>query len=321
MGFAKCNQPLHENEFSEVVARHFLIFIGMDIVQKDRLIRATGAKVPFRLVLADITNSANEIGKMHGASSETLRLLAETSLASLILSSGLKFLGTVSVKVNFSGDISFSQAESTPQGLFRAMIPQDEILAAQKYEPVLSPIHFQVVTLNERGKRAGESIIDAVSESMGRNLSVYMLQSAQTNSAVGIEAKVNKNDPHKLDYAVAFYVEPYPDISGAELTTLEKQISKLPPFGEFYDGKAYSLHSLMDSISGDYNVAIVREIEPKPYCPCSKIRTLSTLASIPTADLEDLIKDNKDLELVCDFCRNKYIITPDEIRDILKDRS
>ena len=93
----------------------------------DRLIRATGSHVPFRLVLADITKSAEEIGKMHGASSEALKLLAETSLASLFLSSSLKFAGTVCVKVSFSGDISFTEADSTPQGLFRAMIPQDEI--------------------------------------------------------------------------------------------------------------------------------------------------------------------------------------------------
>lgn len=292
----------------------------MEFSQKDRLIRATGSHVPFRLVLADITRSAEKIGKMHGASTQSLKLLAETSIASLFLSSGLKFPGTVCVKISFSGDISFAEADSTPQGLLRAMIPQSDVLASKEFEPALSPQHFQVVTLDERGKRASESIIEAVSESMGRNLSVFMLQSAQTRSAVGIEARVNKENPERLDYAVGFYLEPYADIADDELSILEKQVAKLPAFSEFYGGKAYNLDALMQAISGEYPTTIVREIEPRPYCPCSKVRSLATLGSIPTEDLEELLEDGKDLELVCDFCRSKYIVTPDEIREILIER-
>ena len=292
----------------------------MEHSQKDRLIRATGAHVPFRLVLADITHSAEEVGKMHGASSEALKLLAETSIASLFLSSSLKFPGTVCVKVSFSGDISFAEADSTPQGLFRAMIPQDEILHNKQYEPALSPQRFEVVTLDEHGKRARESIIEAVSESMGRNLSVYMLKSAQTRSAVGIEARLNKDNPQKLDYAVGFYLEPYADIADEELDVLEKQIAKLPPFSEFFDGNRFNLELLQNTISGEYPTTIVREIEPRPYCPCSKVRSLASLASIPTDDLQELIQSGENVELVCDFCRNKYVVTPDEIQEIINNR-
>lgn len=289
-------------------------------MQQDRLIRATGKHVPFRLVLVDFTRGAEEIGQKHGASSEALKLLAETSIASLILSSGLKFAGTVCVRVTFDGDITFAEADSTPMGLVRAMIPQSEIQQNKKYEPALSPQRFEVVTLNEKGKRASESIIEAVSESMGRNLSVFMYQSAQTRSAVGIEARLNAADPTKLDYAIGFYLEPFADISDEELSALEGQIAKLPTLSEFFDGNRYNLNALMGAISGDYPVTVVREIAPRPYCPCSKVRSLSTLASIPSEDLQELVQDGKNIELVCDFCRNKYIVTPDEIQDILNDR-
>lgn len=289
-------------------------------MQQDRLIRATGKHVPFRLVLVDFTRGAEEIGQKHGASSEALKLLAETSIASLILSSGLKFAGTVCVRVTFDGDITFAEADSTPMGLVRAMIPQSEIQQNKKYEPALSPQRFEVVTLNEKGKRASESIIEAVSESMGRNLSVFMYQSAQTRSAVGIEARLNAADPTKLDYAIGFYLEPFADISDEELSALEGQIAKLPTLSEFFDGNRYNLNALMGAISGDYPVTVVREIAPRPYCPCNKVRSLSTLASIPSEDLQELVQDGKNIELVCDFCRNKYIVTPDEIQDILNDR-
>ena len=80
----------------------------MEHSQKDRLIRATGAHVPFRLVLADITHSAEEVGKMHGASSEALKLLAETSIASLFLSSSLNFPGPPCLPASPSGATPFA---------------------------------------------------------------------------------------------------------------------------------------------------------------------------------------------------------------------
>ena len=67
----------------------------------DRIIRATGKRTPMRLVLADITHTMNQIGAKHKASAYSLKLLAETAVGSLLLSSSLKFPGTVSLKISF----------------------------------------------------------------------------------------------------------------------------------------------------------------------------------------------------------------------------
>ena len=53
---------------------------------KDRIIRATGKRTPFRLIAADLTSTMNQIGGFHGAKGYALKLLAENSLASIFLS-------------------------------------------------------------------------------------------------------------------------------------------------------------------------------------------------------------------------------------------
>ena len=58
---------------------------------KDRIIRATGKKTPFRLIVVDLTETMNEIGRHHNAKGFALKLLAENSIASIFLSAGLKF--------------------------------------------------------------------------------------------------------------------------------------------------------------------------------------------------------------------------------------
>ncbi|SHK29668.1 Hsp33 family molecular chaperone HslO [Fibrobacter sp. UWEL] len=301
---------------------------------KDRIIRSTGKKAPFRLVLVDITNTMNEIGAKHGAQSYSLKLLAETTISSIFLSSSLKMKGTVSVTATFGGEISYAKADTTPYisrkedeesyYFVRAMIPQDDLQAIKADEPALIPQNYQVVKLNEFGKRVHESVVQAVSPSMGQNLATYLYQSEQILSAVGIEAQFNKQDPSKLDYAIGFYVEAFPEMEEKDTTTLEQVVLNLPKFAEMYDvqekGGKTMVDELLYQFEGPYEIEVIKEFGAKAFCPCSKERTISSLAALPLADLKDLEKDGKDLEMVCDFCRNKYIVTMDDLREIIKER-
>lgn len=287
---------------------------------KDRIIRATGKKTPFRLIVVDLTATMNEIGKKHNAQGFALKLLAENSIASIFLSASLKFPGTVSFTTRFSGEITLVQSDSTPQGLVRAMIPQPELQAVGGNEPALIPQSIRVVKLNEQGKRVHESIIEAPAVSMGQNLATYLLQSEQIRSAVGIEAAFNKEDPSKLDYAAGFYVEAFPDLEERDIAILEQIVLNLPKFPELYKSEGFDLDELLDQLRGPYDIDIVREIDPKAYCPCSHERMVATLATLKTADLEDLANEGKDLEVVCDFCRTKYKITVEDLQSIINER-
>ena len=288
----------------------------------DRIIRATGKRTPMRLVLADITHTMNQIGAKHKASAYSLKLLAETAVGSLLLSSSLKFPGTVSLKISFSGDFSFVQADTTPQGLIRAMIPQEEILKNKNFEPVLLHQKIEVIKLNEKGKRLQESIVQAAGNSVGRNIAVYLLQSEQTRSAVGIEAQINEQDPSKLDYAVGFLLEAYPDLEEESLSILEDTIVNLPPFVQMFnfEKSSFELNTLLKELAGPYDVEVVKEQEPMFYCPCNQVRAIASLSSLSDSDLKDLVRDGADLEIICDFCREKYVVHPKDITDILKNR-
>lgn len=286
---------------------------------KDRIIRATGKKTPFRLIVVDLTSTMNEIGKQHNAKGYALKLLAENSIASIFLSAGLKFAGTVTFATNFSGEITKVQSDSTPMGLVRAMIPQDELQAIGANEPALVPQRIGVVKLNERGKRVHESIIEAPSVSIGQDLATYLLQSEQVRSAVGIEASFNKDDPSKLDYAAGFYVEAFPDLEEKDINLIEVIVQNLPKFSDLKKPEGFDLDELLDQLRGPYDIDIVREIEPKAYCPCSLERMISSVAALPLKDLEELEKDGEDLDITCDFCRRKYVVTIEDLRALIKE--
>ncbi len=279
----------------------------------DIIIRATGTHAPLRFVLASIKNIMNEIGEKHEAKNFALKFMAETAAASLLLSSGLKFPGTVNLRMDMDGDLRLVQADSTPQGLLRAMIPQDDLQRIGANEPLLIPQKLTVIKLNEKAQRVKESIVEASSVQMGVNLTAYLHQSEQTKSAAGILAGISEENSSKLDFAIGFLVEAYPEAGVKDLEIMDAVIRNLPNLRDFYNGGEYKIRDLLDDLRGPYNIEVVKEITPQAYCPCSQERVIASLSSLHECEKRDLMQKGENLEVICDFCRTRYEVSPHSI--------
>ncbi len=97
-------------------------------------------------------------------------------------------------------------------------------------------------------------------------------------------------------------------------------MQNLPKFKDMNTPEGFDLDELLDQLRGPYEIDIVKEIDPKAYCPCSRERTVATLATLPLKDLQELEAEGKDLEVVCDFCRTPYQITVADLRAIIDER-
>jgi len=277
----------------------------------DIIIRATGARAPLRFVLVSIKDAMNEIASKHNAQSYAAKFMAETAAASLLLSSGLKFPGTVSLRMDTDGDFRFAQADSTPQGLVRAMIPQDDLQRIGADEPLITPQKMGVIRLNEKGQRVKESFVEAASLQMGVNLTAYLRQSEQTKSAAGVLAGVSGDG--KLDFAMGFLVEAFPNAEERDLEIMDAVVRSLPPLKDFYSDGEYKIRDLLDQLRGPYDIEIVREIAPQAYCPCSHSKVLSSLSGLSVCERREIIQKGEILDVICDFCRKHYAVKPDEL--------
>jgi len=205
------------------------------------------------------------------------------------------------------------QADSTPQGLVRAMMPQDDLQRIGADEPlVMTPQKLTAIQLNEKSQRVKESIVEAPSVQMGVNLTAYLRQSEQTKSAAGVLAKTSETDSSKLDFAMGFLVEAYPNAKTEELEIMDAVVRNLSSLKSFYDGE-YKILDLLDELRGPYEIEIVKEITPKAYCPCSRERVIASLASLHACEVKDIRQKNETLDVVCDFCRTHYAVKPSEL--------
>lgn len=286
--------------------------------KNDRIIRATGEIAELRFVLVDLTATANVVADYHGAQAFARILLGETMAASLLLASGLKTNGTVQVKFQFSGDFSYATADSTPMGLIRAMVPQEDIRRLGDFEPMLSPQLMTVRKLNDKGVPLSEGIVEMPSESIGPCTAYYLMQSEQTRSAVAIKAKANSLGT-ALEFCAGFLVEALPKADEKTLAIMEQVVRSLPSLDLYRrtGGPGLDLERLLDDLAGPFPHRIHREIPVQAFCPCSEAGVFKALQGLGRDELEEIAIKGENTELHCDYCRKRYVATADQIRALL----
>ncbi|HKP94288.1 MAG TPA: Hsp33 family molecular chaperone HslO [Fibrobacteria bacterium] len=284
----------------------------------DKIIRATGETAEIRFVLVDATDTANIVANYHGAKAFARILLGETIASSLLLASGLKSNGTVQVKFQFSGDFAFVTADATPMGLVRGMLPAEEVRSIGDFEPLLSPQTMSVKKLNDKGIPISEGIVEMPSENIGPTTAYYLLQSEQTKSAVGIKAKANP-DGTLLEFCGGFLVEAFPKADENTLAIMEQVVRNLPPIENYHrPGRPLDLDTLLADLAGPFKYSIHREIPVQPFCPCSEAGVLKAMTGLPREELEEIVLKNETTELHCEYCRKRYVATPEQVRTLLE---
>jgi molecular chaperone Hsp33 len=284
----------------------------------DKIIRATGETAEIRFVLVDATDAANVVCGYHSAHAFARMMLGETIVSSLILASGLKTNGTVQVKFQFSGDFSVATADATPMGLLRGMIPAEDVRSIGDFEPLLSPQVMTVRKLNEKGVPISEGIVEMPSENIGPCTAYFLLQSEQTKSAVGIKAKANPEGT-SLEFCGGFLVEAFPKADEKTLAIMEQVVRSMPPIENYFvPGKSLDLEAMLSDLAGPFKYTVHREIPVQPFCPCSEAGVMKAMTGLPREELEEIAFKEETTELHCDYCRKRYLATPDQVRALLE---
>lgn len=169
--------------------------------------------------------------------------------------------------------------------------------------------------------------IALVNGEIAEDLTTYYYISEQQNSSVALGVKIN------TDYTVlcsgGMIVQMLPDAQEGSVDALEAMIKDLPPLTTVIEnvmkagaGKSESglLDDLLDEIfkgmPEEYAVRKLEEREIGWECDCSHERLEKVLLTIGKKDMKEIIEEDGQAELVCQFCTKKYFFTKEELQAI-----
>lgn len=162
-----------------------------------------------------------------------------------------------------------------------------------------------------------KGVVNLVSSEIAEDLAYYLTDSEQIPSAVGLTTM--PGDQGQILVAGGFLLQPLPSASEAALDQLEAGLEALPPLSKlFFDGA--TPEEILAMIFGDISFEVLGHQEVSFVCSCSRERLEQALITLGPKDTEDLVQKETDVEVVCEFCRQAYIFTPEELFRLFHER-
>ncbi|MBR2835309.1 MAG: Hsp33 family molecular chaperone HslO [Coriobacteriales bacterium] len=160
------------------------------------------------------------------------------------------------------------------------------------------------------------SQLDLVTGEIGDDVAEYFVMSEQVPTSVGAGVLVDTD--LNVRQAGGFIIQLLPGYDEAILPKLEESLSKITSVTDMLEAGLTPIGILEHALEGlDFKPM---EVSPlKFYCNCTHERTQKVLITLGAEELQKLIDENKPVELVCNFCNNKYTFEVNEIKQLLKE--
>ena len=299
---------------------------------KDKIVRATAANGGIRLVAVTTTESSLEAKKRHNLSFLTTSILGRAFSASLLLASSMKIMqGRVTLRVRSDGPLKGLVVDAGRDGKVRGYVgnPNLELdlikTNANKYSfdftKALGTGYLNVIRDNGFGEPF-TSTVELVKGNIAEDLASYLYHSEQTPSAVFIGEKIQKKNVICSGGLLA-QVLPKKGTDPLLISLLEERCREFKSFSEELFLSKENLLSLIKNIFPDIDDKSISEKARTQnvgfQCKCSKERSLNAMKMLDKSELKDILNTEGKAELVCEFCKNKYLINHEEIEAIIKE--
>ena len=160
------------------------------------------------------------------------------------------------------------------------------------------------------------------------DLTAYYYISEQQNTAISLGVKVDTDC--SVMAAGGMIIQMLPDADEGAVDALEEMLADLAPITTIVEeataqsdgqGEEKILSLMMDRIFGempdDYKVSGLEFRDLRWECDCSEERLEQVLMTIGEKDLSDIIEEDGQAELVCQFCCKKYHFDKEHLERIL----
>nr|P0C0C4.1 RecName: Full=33 kDa chaperonin; AltName: Full=Heat shock protein 33 homolog; Short=HSP33 [Streptococcus pyogenes serotype M49] len=289
----------------------------------DKIIKSIAQSGAFRAYVLDSTETVALAQEKHNTLSSSTVALGRTLIANQILAANQKGDSKITVKV--IGDSSFGHIISVAdtKGHVKGYIQNTgvDIKKTETGEVLVGPFmgngHF--VTIIDYGTgNPYTSTTPLITGEIGEDFAYYLTESEQTPSAIGLNVLLDEND--KVKVAGGFMVQVLPEASEEEIARYEKRLQEMPAISHLLASKNH-VDALLEAIYGDEPYKRLSE-EPLSFqCDCSRERFEAALMTLPKADLQAMIDEDKGAEIVCQFCGTKYQFNESDLEAIISDKA
>ena len=275
-----------------------------------------------KVVAIRSTNMVSRAAQIHGTTPNATAALGRALTASSMMGNMQKVEnGSMTLQIRGGGPIGTITCVSDPEGNVRGCVTEARVPLVEKYPGKLDvgatvgTDGTLTVIRDLQMKEPYVGSIPLVSGEIGDDVTAYFARSEQTPTACALGVLVDRDQSVKV--AGGYLLQLLPGAPDEVIDKLEQGIQRAGAVTTMLE-HGLTPEEILGQVCGDLGVVFMETQEVGYKCYCSRDRVTKALISLGKEELTEIMEEEKEFPVECQFCDEKYIFTTEDIAQILK---
>ena len=279
------------------------------MIEQDVLRRFIFKELGIRGEWVKLSNSWQLIKKHQQGPYNTQVLLGEALAAIVMLSATIKFKGSIILQAQGDGDIKTLVAQSTHDRKIRGLLRSNDQVQTGPLESMFGQGRL-VLTIEPDDAQPYQGIVPLEGDNLAAALQNYFQQSEQLKTRLWLFA----NETH----AVGLLLQALP--SDNDNNDDDTDWDRIEILANTVTNQELLDLNCEDVLYRLFNEEHVRLFDPEEIefqCTCSRSRIERTLHALGKEELTDILIEQGDIQVCCEFCGEQYHFAKIDIESML----
>jgi len=299
----------------------------------DYLLKAISKSGTIRIYAAITTEMVNSAFEIQNPATLSGIILGNVLTAAAICGATLKEKNQrISLAFYGNGRVRKAMAEATADGKIRGYAENcDADFSSVGGEDAKTQINNAIgtasmltITKDLGLKQPYSGTINCMTGDIGTDIAYYFTQSEQIPSAFVVSTIPDSDS--KVEISGGYLIQQIPKDGGfgasgdIELDKIIQTINSGISLNSMLL-KRFTPEQILKTLFADVEFEILDKIDLSFECSCNREILLSALSMFDEKTKKEIIENNENIEVICEFCKKKYYITPREIAEFLENRN
>jgi len=298
-----------------------MITLMPEVSAPDALVRTVSARggIAVRAVVG--TAFSRVAAERHAAAPVGSVALGRALMGAVLLAASGKHGERVQLQFRGNGPLGTLTAIGDAEGRVRGYAAHPEATTGTPGLDVASAVGcgvLAVVRHRADGRAPYNGIVPLTKGTIAQDLAHYLTESEQMHSAVGLGVFLGEDG--SVCAAGGFHVHALPDADDEEIELAEANVRGFPGPGELVR-EGVDADGIVDRLLAGLGSRDRTSSRPVFHCGCTRDRVLRAVGLLGRDELSTVARDGEEIEVRCHFCNERYVVSPQEIDELVGARS
>jgi molecular chaperone Hsp33 len=289
----------------------------------DELVSGLLKETDLRVVLVTASELARRARELHRSATASASLMAQGLTAGALLASLQKSDSRVNLQLECDGVLRGLFVDADTSGVLRGyaknpLVSQLGNEGEYHWRPALGNKGYLSVLRDLGEGEYYRSAVELESFDLAKDLERYFAISDQLPTRVNLTVLPTQADgkQESLGLVVGMLLQPLPDGDREAFRALGDRLARdFEPTVKANAGQGAT--ALLKALVPQADLEVMSRYPVSFTCSCSKDRVKRALVSMGREELEDILAKDGKAEADCHFCTTHYVVSGEEIRQIL----